>query len=59
MEGVPDIESDHPGLIDACVRLLAPGGLSAGRRRAVVQLPQAAIIARLACSRIASACSSE
>ena len=27
MEGVLDIESDHAGLIDACVRLLAPGGL--------------------------------
>ena len=27
MEGVLDIERDHGGLIDACVRLLAPGGL--------------------------------
>lgn len=27
MEGVLDIERDHTGLIDACVRLLAPGGL--------------------------------
>ena len=27
MEGVLDIERDHPELIDACVRLLAPGGL--------------------------------
>ncbi len=27
MEGVLDIERDHVGLIDACVRLLAPGGL--------------------------------
>jgi len=27
MEGVLDIGRDHPELIDACVRLLAPGGL--------------------------------
>ena len=27
MDGVLDIERDHPALIDACVRLLAPGGL--------------------------------
>ena len=27
MEGVLDIERDHGALIDACVRLLAPGGL--------------------------------
>jgi 23S rRNA (guanine2445-N2)-methyltransferase / 23S rRNA (guanine2069-N7)-methyltransferase len=27
MEGVLDIERDHPALIDACVRLLADGGL--------------------------------
>jgi 23S rRNA (guanine2445-N2)-methyltransferase / 23S rRNA (guanine2069-N7)-methyltransferase len=27
MEGVLDIERDHPRLIDACARLLAPGGL--------------------------------
>jgi 23S rRNA (guanine2445-N2)-methyltransferase / 23S rRNA (guanine2069-N7)-methyltransferase len=27
MAGVLDIERDHPALIDACVRLLAPGGL--------------------------------
>ena len=27
MQGVLDIERDHPALIDACVRLLAPGGL--------------------------------
>jgi 23S rRNA (guanine2445-N2)-methyltransferase / 23S rRNA (guanine2069-N7)-methyltransferase len=27
MEGVLDIERDHPALIDACMRLLAPGGL--------------------------------
>ena len=27
MQGVLDIERDHPVLIDACVRLLAPGGL--------------------------------
>jgi 23S rRNA (guanine2445-N2)-methyltransferase / 23S rRNA (guanine2069-N7)-methyltransferase len=27
MEGVLDIERDHPALIDACARLLAPGGL--------------------------------
>jgi 23S rRNA (guanine2069-N7)-methyltransferase / 23S rRNA (guanine2445-N2)-methyltransferase len=27
MEGVLDIERDHAALIDACVRLLAPGGL--------------------------------
>jgi len=26
MEGVLDIERDHPELIDACARLLAPGG---------------------------------
>jgi 23S rRNA (guanine2445-N2)-methyltransferase / 23S rRNA (guanine2069-N7)-methyltransferase len=26
MEGVLDIERDHPALIDACARLLAPGG---------------------------------
>ena len=27
MQGVLDIERDHPALIDACVHLLAPGGL--------------------------------
>jgi 23S rRNA (guanine2445-N2)-methyltransferase / 23S rRNA (guanine2069-N7)-methyltransferase len=27
MQGVLDMERDHPVLIDACVRLLAPGGL--------------------------------
>jgi 23S rRNA (guanine2069-N7)-methyltransferase / 23S rRNA (guanine2445-N2)-methyltransferase len=27
MEGVLDIERDHPSLIDACMRLLEPGGL--------------------------------
>ncbi|MDE2263644.1 MAG: bifunctional 23S rRNA (guanine(2069)-N(7))-methyltransferase RlmK/23S rRNA (guanine(2445)-N(2))-methyltransferase RlmL [Gammaproteobacteria bacterium] len=27
MQGVLDIERDHPALIDACARLLAPGGL--------------------------------
>jgi 23S rRNA (guanine2445-N2)-methyltransferase / 23S rRNA (guanine2069-N7)-methyltransferase len=27
MEGVLDIERDHPSLIDACIRLLTPGGL--------------------------------
>ncbi len=27
MEGVLDIERDHATLIDACMRLLAPGGL--------------------------------
>ncbi|HVS76650.1 MAG TPA: bifunctional 23S rRNA (guanine(2069)-N(7))-methyltransferase RlmK/23S rRNA (guanine(2445)-N(2))-methyltransferase RlmL [Steroidobacteraceae bacterium] len=27
MQGVLDVERDHPALIDACVRLLAPGGL--------------------------------
>ena len=27
MQGVLDIERDHPELIDACARLLAPGGL--------------------------------
>ncbi len=27
MRGVLDIERDHPALIDACMRLLAPGGL--------------------------------
>jgi 23S rRNA (guanine2445-N2)-methyltransferase / 23S rRNA (guanine2069-N7)-methyltransferase len=27
MEGVLDVERDHPELIDACARLLAPGGL--------------------------------
>jgi len=27
MEGVLDIDRDHPALIDACARLLAPGGL--------------------------------
>ena len=27
MQGVLDIERDHPTLIDACTRLLAPGGL--------------------------------
>ena len=27
MQGVLDIERDHPALIDTCVRLLAPGGL--------------------------------
>jgi 23S rRNA (guanine2445-N2)-methyltransferase / 23S rRNA (guanine2069-N7)-methyltransferase len=27
MQGVLDIERDHPALIDACMRLLAPGGL--------------------------------
>jgi 23S rRNA (guanine2445-N2)-methyltransferase / 23S rRNA (guanine2069-N7)-methyltransferase len=27
MEGVLDVERDHPALIDACVRLLAPDGL--------------------------------
>lgn len=27
MEGVLDIERDHPALIDACMRLLEPGGL--------------------------------
>jgi 23S rRNA (guanine2445-N2)-methyltransferase / 23S rRNA (guanine2069-N7)-methyltransferase len=27
MEGVLDIERDHPELIDACARLLAPEGL--------------------------------
>lgn len=27
MQGVLDIERDHPALIDACVRLLDPGGL--------------------------------
>ena len=27
MEGVLDVARDHPPLIDACVRLLAPGGL--------------------------------
>ncbi|MFZ0550415.1 MAG: bifunctional 23S rRNA (guanine(2069)-N(7))-methyltransferase RlmK/23S rRNA (guanine(2445)-N(2))-methyltransferase RlmL [Steroidobacteraceae bacterium] len=27
MEGVLDLERDHPALIDACMRLLAPGGL--------------------------------
>jgi 23S rRNA (guanine2445-N2)-methyltransferase / 23S rRNA (guanine2069-N7)-methyltransferase len=27
MEGVLDVERDHPALIDACARLLAPGGL--------------------------------
>jgi 23S rRNA (guanine2445-N2)-methyltransferase / 23S rRNA (guanine2069-N7)-methyltransferase len=27
MEGVLDVERDHPALIDGCVRLLAPGGL--------------------------------
>ena len=27
MQGVLDIERDHPALIEACVRLLAPGGL--------------------------------
>ena len=27
MEGVLDLERDHPQLIDACARLLAPGGL--------------------------------
>jgi 23S rRNA (guanine2445-N2)-methyltransferase / 23S rRNA (guanine2069-N7)-methyltransferase len=26
MEGVLDVERDHPALIDACARLLAPGG---------------------------------
>ncbi len=27
MEGVLDVERDHPALIDACMRLLEPGGL--------------------------------
>jgi 23S rRNA (guanine2445-N2)-methyltransferase / 23S rRNA (guanine2069-N7)-methyltransferase len=27
MEGVLDVERDHPQLIDACARLLTPGGL--------------------------------
>jgi 23S rRNA (guanine2445-N2)-methyltransferase / 23S rRNA (guanine2069-N7)-methyltransferase len=27
MEGVLDIERDHPSLVDACMRLLEPGGL--------------------------------
>jgi 23S rRNA (guanine2445-N2)-methyltransferase / 23S rRNA (guanine2069-N7)-methyltransferase len=27
MEGVLDVERDHPALIDACARLLVPGGL--------------------------------
>jgi 23S rRNA (guanine2445-N2)-methyltransferase / 23S rRNA (guanine2069-N7)-methyltransferase len=27
MEGVIDVERDHPALIDACMRLLEPGGL--------------------------------
>jgi len=27
MEGVLDISRDHPALVDACARLLAPGGL--------------------------------
>jgi 23S rRNA (guanine2445-N2)-methyltransferase / 23S rRNA (guanine2069-N7)-methyltransferase len=27
MQGVLDVERDHPALIDACARLLAPGGL--------------------------------
>jgi 23S rRNA (guanine2445-N2)-methyltransferase / 23S rRNA (guanine2069-N7)-methyltransferase len=27
MEGVLDVDRDHPALIDGCVRLLAPGGL--------------------------------
>ena len=27
MEGVLDVERDHPALIDACARLLAPAGL--------------------------------
>src|SRR5258708_28613388 len=27
MEGVLDVARDHPQLIDACARLLAPGGL--------------------------------
>jgi 23S rRNA (guanine2445-N2)-methyltransferase / 23S rRNA (guanine2069-N7)-methyltransferase len=27
MEGVLDVERDHPDLIDACARLLAPAGL--------------------------------
>ncbi len=27
MEGVLDIRRDHPGLIDSCMRVLAPGGL--------------------------------
>lgn len=27
MEGVLDVERDHPALIDGCARLLAPGGL--------------------------------
>jgi 23S rRNA (guanine2445-N2)-methyltransferase / 23S rRNA (guanine2069-N7)-methyltransferase len=27
MEGVLDVERDHPALIDACARLLAPEGL--------------------------------
>ncbi len=27
MEGVLDVDRDHPGLIDGCARLLAPGGL--------------------------------
>jgi 23S rRNA (guanine2445-N2)-methyltransferase / 23S rRNA (guanine2069-N7)-methyltransferase len=27
MQGVLDVERDHPALVDACARLLAPGGL--------------------------------
>ena len=27
MQGVHDVQRDHPALIDACMRLLAPGGL--------------------------------
>jgi 23S rRNA G2069 N7-methylase RlmK/C1962 C5-methylase RlmI len=27
MRGVLDVERDHPQLVDACVRLLAPAGL--------------------------------
>jgi 23S rRNA (guanine2445-N2)-methyltransferase / 23S rRNA (guanine2069-N7)-methyltransferase len=27
MAGVLDVERDHPALIDACMRLLEPGGL--------------------------------
>lgn len=27
MQGVHDVQRDHPGLIDACMRVLAPGGL--------------------------------
>jgi 23S rRNA (guanine2445-N2)-methyltransferase / 23S rRNA (guanine2069-N7)-methyltransferase len=55
MEGVHDVQRDHPALIDACMQMLAPAGLLIFSTNAQKFRLEAALAERFAASDITRA----